>query len=120
MIRVGMSTDSRIGNKFLFPGLGYGGSCFHIDVKALIKTGLNNHCEMTIIKATDEINKKQRSIFIDKIRSYFGDDLVGRTFAICGLAFKPKNEDLREAPSIAIINDLLKEGQKLRLLPQKQ
>ena len=119
MVRVGMSTDSRIGNKFLFPGLGYGGSCFPKDVKALIKTGSDNNCEMNIIKAADEANKKQRTNFLDKITSQFGTDLSGKTFAIWGLAFKPKTDDLREAPSITIINDLLKRGAKVKAFDPK-
>ena len=75
MVRIGISTDSRIGNKFLFPGLGYGGSCFPKDVKALIKTGIENDCEMSIIKAADDINKKQRNLFVEKVLSVFGEDL---------------------------------------------
>ena len=119
MVRVGMSTDSRIGNKFLFPGLGYGGSCFPKDVKALIKTGLDNNCEMNIIKAADEANKKQRVSFLDKITKQFGEDLTGKTFAVWGLSFKPKTDDLREAPSITIINDLLKRGAKVKAFDPK-
>ena len=119
MVRVGMSTDSRIGNKFLFPGLGYGGSCFPKDVKALIKTGLDNNCEMNIIKAADEANKKQRVNFLDKIIKHFGEDLTGKTFAVWGLSFKPKTDDLREAPSITIINDLLKRGAKVKAFDPK-
>ena len=119
MVRVGMSTDSRIGNKFLFPGLGYGGSCFPKDVKALIKTGLINNCEMNIIKAADEVNKKQRINFIDKIVKYFGEDLTGVTFAVWGLAFKPKTDDMREAPSITIIDALLSRGAKVNVFDPK-
>ncbi len=119
MVRVGMSTDSRIGNKFLFPGLGYGGSCFPKDVKALIKTGLDNNCEMNIIKAADEANKKQRVNFLDKITKHFGEDLTGKIFAVWGLAFKPKTDDLREAPSVTIINDLLKRGAKVKAFDPK-
>ena len=119
MVRVGMSTDSRIGNKFLFPGLGYGGSCFPKDVKALIRTGLDNNCEMNIIKAADEANKKQRVNFLNKITKHFGEDLTGKTFAVWGLAFKPKTDDLREAPSITIINDLLKRGAKVKAFDPK-
>ena len=114
MVRVGMSTDSRIGNKFLFPGLGYGGSCFPKDVKALINTGKENNCNMSIIKSADEVNKKQRQIFIEKITNKFGQDLTGKTFAIWGLAFKPKTNDMREAPAITIINALLDMGAKIK------
>lgn len=119
MVRVGMSTDSRIGNKFLFPGLGYGGSCFPKDVKALIKTGSEYNCNMNIIKAVDEINKKQRLNFVEKITSHFGDDLNGKTFAVWGLAFKPKTDDMREAPAITIINALLEKGAKIRAFDPK-
>lgn len=113
MVRVGISTDSRIGNKFLFPGLGYGGSCFPKDVKALIKTGAEFGCDMSIIKSADDTNKKQRKLFVDKIINKFGEDLNGKTFAVWGLAFKPKTNDMREAPAITIINDLLKRGAKI-------
>ena len=113
MVRVGISTDSRIGNKFLFPGLGYGGSCFPKDVKALIKTGTEFGCDMSIIKSADDTNKKQRKLFVDKIINKFGKDLTGKTFAVWGLAFKPKTNDMREAPAITIINDLLKRGAKI-------
>ena len=113
MVRVGITTDSRIGNKFLFPGLGYGGSCFPKDVKALIKTGAEFGCDMSIIKSADDTNKKQRKLFVDKIINKFGEDLNGKTFAVWGLAFKPKTNDMREAPAITIINDLLKRGAKI-------
>ena len=113
MVRVGISTDSRIGNKFLFHGLGYGGSCFPKDVKALIKTGTEFGCDMSIIKSADDTNKKQRKLFVDKIINKFGKDLTGKTFAVWGLAFKPKTNDMREAPAITIINDLLKRGAKI-------
>ena len=119
MVRVGISTDSRIGNKFLFPGLGYGGSCFPKDVKALVKTGSENNCEMKIIKAADDINNKQRQIFINKIINKFGNDLTGKTFGIWGLAFKPKTNDMREAPSITIINALINMGAKVKAYDPK-
>ena len=119
MVRIGMTTDSRIGNKFLFPGLGYGGSCFPKDVKALIKTGAENGCDMSIIKSADETNKKQRTLFVDKITKKFGDNLAGKTFAVWGLAFKPKTNDMREAPAITIINNLLKLGAKINAYDPK-
>lgn len=119
MVRIGMSTDSRIGNKFLFPGLGYGGSCFPKDVKALIKTGNDNNCEMSIIQSADNVNKKQRQIFLNKIFERFGSDLTGKTFAIWGLAFKPKTNDMREAPAITIINSLLAHGAKIQAFDPK-
>ena len=119
MVRIGMSTDSRIGNKFLFPGLGYGGSCFPKDVKALIKTGHDNNCEMSIIQSADNVNKQQRKIFLNKIFDRFGTDLTGKTFAIWGLAFKPKTNDMREAPAITIINSLLEHGAKVQSFDPK-
>ncbi len=119
MVRVGMSTDSRIGNKFLFPGLGYGGSCFPKDVKALIKTGRENNCEMSIIASADRVNKSQRKSFVEKIVHRFGENLEGKTFAVWGLAFKPKTNDMREAPSITIINSLLEKGAKLKAFDPK-
>ena len=119
MVRIGMTTDSRIGNKFLFPGLGYGGSCFPKDVKALIKTGAENGCDMSIIQSADETNKKQRALFVDKITKRFGDNLAGKTFAVWGLAFKPKTNDMREAPAITIINNLLKLGAKINAYDPK-
>ena len=119
MVRVGMSTDSRIGNKFLFPGLGYGGSCFPKDVKALIKTGSEQNCEMTIIKSVDNVNKKQRKLFLNKIIKKFGEDLSNKTFAVWGLAFKPKTNDMRESPAITIINELLTRGAKVQAYDPK-
>ena len=110
MVRIGVSTDSRIGNKFLFPGLGYGGSCFPKDVKALIKTGSDYGVDMSIIRSADGVNKKQRNLFVDKIVAKYGKDLKGKTFGVWGLAFKPKTDDMREAPAITIINELLKMG----------
>lgn len=119
MVRVGMSTDSRIGNKFLFPGLGYGGSCFPKDVKALIKTGVDNGVDMNIIKSADETNKLQRKLFIDKIVSRFSENLSDKVFAVWGLAFKPKTDDMREAPAITIINELLNRGAKIQAYDPK-
>lgn len=119
MVRVGISTDSRIGNKFLFPGLGYGGSCFPKDVKALGKTGKENGCIMSIIEAADSVNKAQRNLFIDKLLNRFGTDLSGKTFAVWGLAFKPKTNDMRYAPAITIINALLEKGANVKAYDPK-
>ena len=119
MVRVGVSTDSRIGNKFLFPGLGYGGSCFPKDVKALIKTGADYGVDMSIIKSADGVNKKQRNLFVDKIIAKFGKDLTGKIFGVWGLAFKPKTDDMREAPAITIINELLNLGAKIKAYDPK-
>ena len=114
MVRIGISTDSRIGNKFLFPGLGYGGSCFPKDVKALIKIGEDYDCDMSIIKSADAVNFKQRTNFLKKIFNRYGKNLSGKTFAVWGLAFKPKTDDMREAPAITIINALLDAGAKVK------
>lgn len=119
MVRRGMGADSRIGNQFLFPGLGYGGSCFPKDVRALIKTGEENNCETKLLKAVEEVNKKQRYKFIDKILKRFNNDIKDKTFALWGLSFKPKTSDLREAPSITIINELLKKGAKIKAYDPK-
>ena len=119
MVRVGMSTDSRIGNKFLFPGLGYGGSCFPKDVKALIKTGAEYGAQMNIIKAADDVNKAQRQLFIEKIKKHFNNDLKNKTIALWGLAFKPKTNDMREAPAITIIEALLEAGASIQAFDPK-
>ena len=119
MVRIGISTDSRIGNKFLFPGLGYGGSCFPKDVKALIKTGAENNCDMSIIESADKVNKKQRDLFVQKVLEHFNNDVAGKTFAVWGLAFKPKTDDMREAPAITIINALLDKGAKIKAFDPK-
>lgn len=119
MVRKGLCTDSRIGSKFLYPGLGYGGSCFPKDVKALIKTSEENGYFPQIIKAADETNKQQRELFINKIIKRFGTNLNGMTFAVWGLSFKPKTNDLREAPSITIINRLLSMGAKIQAFDPK-
>lgn len=110
MVRIGMCSDKRIGSQFLFAGLGYGGSCFPKDVKAMIKTAQDFDCSHKLLEAADKINKEQRKIFIQKIINKFGKDLSNLTFAIWGLAFKPKTNDMREAPAITIINELLDRG----------
>lgn len=113
MVRIGMCSDSRIGSRFLFPGLGYGGSCFPKDIKAMIKTAKEFCCEHKLLQSADETNKAQRQIFIKKILDKFGQDLKGKTFAVWGLAFKPKTNDMREAPSITVIETLLAHGAKV-------
>ncbi len=119
MVRVGMATDSRIGNKFLFPGLGYGGSCFPKDVKALIKTGSDCGCDMSIISAADKVNVDQRFRLLDKIYAKVGKDLLGKTISVWGLAFKPKTNDMRESPAITVINELLAKGAKIQAYDPK-
>ncbi len=110
MIRQGMGSDSRIGKRFLFPGIGYGGSCFPKDVNALMKTGIDNNSEFKILTTVDKVNKEQKSVLVKKVLNYYNGDIKGRHFAIWGLAFKPNTDDMREAPSITIINSLLELG----------
>lgn len=119
MVRIGMCSDKRIGSQFLFPGLGYGGSCFPKDVKALIKTANENGCNADLISSADKVNKRQRLLFVGKITKYFGEDLSNKTFAVWGLAFKPKTDDMREAPSITIIKALLEKGAKIQAYDPK-
>lgn len=118
-VRIGMSSDRRIGSQFLFPGLGYGGSCFPKDVKALIKIAQDSDVPSKILEAADNINKQQREIFIDKIFKYFNGDLRGKTFALWGLAFKPRTNDMREAPAFTIINRLLEAGANIQAYDPK-
>ena len=119
MVRIGMCSDKRIGSQFLFPGLGYGGSCFPKDVMALMKTAKDNNCTCRLIEAADEINKEQRVIFITKILQRFGMNLAGMTFGVWGLTFKPKTNDMRVAPSITIINALLGFGARIKVYDPK-
>ena len=119
MVRIGMCSDKRIGSQFLFPGIGYGGSCFPKDVKALLKTAKDNNCDYQLLQAADDVNKKQRQVFINKILNKYGNDLSEKTFAIWGLAFKPKTNDMREAPAITIINALLERGAKVQAYDPK-
>lgn len=119
MVRIGMCSDKRIGSQFLFPGLGYGGSCFPKDVKALLKTAVDYNCGHRLLEAADEVNKEQRVIFINKILRKYGADLSGKTFAVWGLTFKPKTNDMRMAPAITIINALLELGAKVKAYDPK-
>ncbi|WP_422355584.1 UDP-glucose dehydrogenase family protein [Roseivirga pacifica] len=114
MVRKGIGSDNRIGTKFIYPGVGYGGSCFPKDVKALIKTADENGYNMQVLKAVEGVNEAQKSVLVKKIKKHFGDDLSEMTFAIWGLSFKPKTDDMREAPSIVIINQLLALGAKVK------
>jgi UDPglucose 6-dehydrogenase len=109
-VRKGIGTDNRIGNRFLFPGIGYGGSCFPKDVKALIKSAADAEYEFKILNAVEEINEEQKTYLIPKIRNYFKGELTGLKFAIWGLAFKPNTDDIREAPGLYIIDELIKAG----------
>ena len=115
LVRKGIGSDSRIGSKFLYPGCGYGGSCFPKDVKALIKTAEQNRYEMKVLKAVEEVNEKQKSVLFNKLRGFYQGDLQGRTIALWGLAFKPETDDMREATSLVTIKLLLEAGCKVRV-----
>jgi UDPglucose 6-dehydrogenase len=110
MVRKGIGSDARIGNKFIYPGIGYGGSCFPKDIKALIKSARENNYTMRILNAVEEVNERQKEVLFNKVRTHFNNDLKGKTFALWGLSFKPKTDDMREAPSLVIIEKLLKAG----------
>lgn len=114
MVRKGIGSDARIGTKFIYPGIGYGGSCFPKDVKALIKTAKQNGYDMQILNAVESVNENQKSVLFNKITQHFGENLTGKTFALWGLSFKPKTDDMREAPSLVIIEKILKAGGKVR------
>ena len=113
-VRDGIGSDSRIGRKFLYAGCGYGGSCFPKDVKALIKTAEQNGYDMRVLKAVEEVNEYQKSILFDKLNKHFEGDLKGKTIALWGLAFKPGTDDMREAPSLVLIERLKAAGCHVR------
>ena len=115
MVRSGIGSDTRIGRKFLYPGIGYGGSCFPKDVKALIKTAEQNGYQMRVLQAVEEVNEQQKSILFEKLQRHFCRDLHNKTIALWGLAFKPETDDMREAPSLILINKLLNIGCKVRV-----
>lgn len=110
MVRKGMGADSRIGSKFLYPGCGYGGSCFPKDVKALIKTADQNGYSMRVLKAVEEVNERQKSVLFEKLQKRFDGKIDGRMVALWGLAFKPETDDMREAPSLVLIEKLKAAG----------
>ncbi len=112
-VRRGMGTDSRIGSRFLFPGIGYGGSCFPKDVKALFKSGVENGFDFAILDSVMRVNENQKTALFDPIRDYFKGDLNGKKIALWGLAFKPETDDIREAPAIYMINKLTAAGAKI-------
>ena len=114
MVRSGIGSDTRIGRKFLYPGIGYGGSCFPKDVKALIKTAEQNGYNMRVLSAVEEVNEQQKSVLFEKLKKQFNGDLQGKTVALWGLAFKPETDDMREAPALALIDKLLEAGCKVR------
>lgn len=113
-VRLGIGSDLRIGKRFLFPGVGYGGSCFPKDVKALAKTAEEYMYEFRILKAVMEVNRRQKNRLVEKVCNYFGHNLSGKTFAVWGLAFKPNTDDIREAPALHVIDELLALGAKVK------
>lgn len=114
MVRKGIGSDSRIGHKFIYPGIGYGGSCFPKDVKALIGTAEKYNYDLRLLKAVEAVNQDQKLILFHKIMKYFNNDLHNKTIALWGLSFKPQTDDMREAPSLVIIKNLLEQGAKVK------
>ncbi len=115
MVRRGIGSDARIGTKFLYPGCGYGGSCFPKDVKALIHTGKEYGYDMRVIESVEEVNESQKSVVFEKLLKAFDGKLEGKTIALWGLAFKPETDDMREAPALVVINKLIKAGAKVNV-----
>ncbi|HXL57514.1 MAG TPA: UDP-glucose/GDP-mannose dehydrogenase family protein [Chitinophagaceae bacterium] len=113
-VRKGIGSDQRIGSRFIYPGIGYGGSCFPKDVRALIKTGEQNNYQLRILSAVDAVNDDQKKIVIQKIFKHYNNDIRKKTFCVWGLAFKPKTADMREAPSLTVIKELLQAGAKVQ------
>jgi len=113
LVRKGIGSDPRIGNKFIYPGIGYGGSCFPKDVKALAKTAAENGHRMRILEAVEAVNEDQKAVLFNKVMNRFAGNIKGKTFAMWGLSFKPKTDDMREAPSLVIIEKLLAQGAKV-------
>ena len=114
MVRKGIGSDPRIGTHFLYPGTGYGGSCFPKDVKALIHTGKEAGMNLGVLQAVEDANERQKHVLVDKVVAHYGEDLSGRTFALWGLAFKPNTDDMREAPSRVIVHGLTRRGAAVR------
>jgi UDPglucose 6-dehydrogenase len=114
-VRRGLGTDKRIGSSFLFPGVGYGGSCFPKDVQALIHSGSEHNLDFAILRAAEAVNARQKRMIPARVKQHFGQNLSGRTFAIWGLAFKPRTDDMREAPSLVVIEELLQAGAKCQV-----
>lgn len=113
-VRIGMGSDSRIGKRFLFPGVGYGGSCFPKDVQALARMARQSNFDFRILEAVMSVNQRQKELLADRLYDYFDEDLAGKTIAVWGLAFKPETDDIREAPALEIIQYLLDKGAKVR------
>ncbi|TLX71502.1 UDP-glucose/GDP-mannose dehydrogenase family protein [Labilibacter sediminis] len=113
-VRKGIGSDARIGNKFIYAGAGYGGSCFPKDVKAIIKTADDNGYKLRILQSVEDVNQDQKHILVKKIKEQFGSNLEKMTFALWGLSFKPKTDDMREAPALVVIDELIKLGAKVK------
>ncbi len=114
-VRIGMGADSRIGKRFLFPGIGYGGSCFPKDVKALAYTALEQDYDYQLVHTVMKVNERQKRVLGNKVKNYFGSELEGYTFALWGLAFKPETDDIRDAPALDLIDELVSAGAQLRV-----
>lgn len=115
MVRLGIGSDTRIGNKFLNAGIGYGGSCFPKDVKALIKVAEQNNCPLSVLKAVEDVNERQKEVLFNKLHSFYNGNLSDKTIALLGLSFKPNTDDMREAPSLILIKKLQETGCKIRV-----
>jgi UDPglucose 6-dehydrogenase len=113
-VRRAVGSDRRIGHAFLFPGVGYGGSCFPKDIRALVRTARAAGLELKIVEATETVNEEQKLFLLSKIRRHFGEDMTGKTVALWGLAFKPRTDDIREAPALSLIRGLVREGARVR------
>ncbi len=114
MVRKGIGSDARIGTKFIYPGIGYGGSCFPKDVKAIIRTAREYGYSLRVLQSVEEVNEAQKEVLFNKVNTHFNGDLKGKTFAVWGLSFKPNTDDMREAPSIVIIDQLLAAGAQVK------
>jgi UDPglucose 6-dehydrogenase len=114
-VRRGLGADRRIGSSFLFPGIGYGGSCFPKDVQALVHSATEHNLDFALLRAAEAVNARQKRLLPLRVKQHFGENLEGRTFALWGLAFKPRTDDMREAPSLVVIDELLKAGAKCQL-----
>ncbi|MCC5919841.1 MAG: UDP-glucose/GDP-mannose dehydrogenase family protein [Cyclobacteriaceae bacterium] len=119
MVRKGIGSDSRIGNKFIYPGVGYGGSCFPKDVKAIIRTAREFDYELKVLQAVEDVNEYQKSVLFEKVKNHFNGDLKGKTFAMWGLSFKPNTDDMRESPAIVIIDQLRAAGAEVKAYDPK-
>ncbi len=113
-VRRGLASDRRIGSQFLFPGIGYGGSCFPKDVQALIHSAAEQNLDFGLLRAAEAVNDRQKHLLPNRVKEHFGENLRGRTFAVWGLAFKPRTDDMREAPSLVVIDELLKAGARVQ------